>query len=170
MSQTASQPSVGRPVFPEGYGIPENNETLLPWSYVEERMTEARTYWIGTASKDGRPAVTPVWGVWVDGKLYFDGSPQTRRGRNIAQNSRVVVHLESGDKVVILEGQARILNSAPERSLAERLAAAYTQKYATAGYSPTPEQWDAGGLFIFEPETVLAWTQFPADTTRWKVK
>ncbi len=164
-----SEPTADRPIFPEGYGTPENNDNLLPWSYVEERMTPARNYWIVTASHNGRPAATPVWGVWLDGKLYFDGSPQTRRGRNIAQNPHVVVHLESGDQVLILEGQASILTAAPDRTLATRLAAAYTQKYAAAGYSPTSEQWDAGGLFIFQPETVLAWTQFPQDTTRWKL-
>ncbi len=169
MSERIPQPKAGRPIMPDGYGIPENDDDLLPWSYVEQKMQEARNYWIATASKNGRPAATPVWGAWVDGKLYFDGSPETRRGRNIAQNPNVVVHLESGDQVVILEGKARIYTTAPGRSLAERVAAAYTAKYAASGYSPTPDQWDSGGLFVFEPETALAWTQFPKDVTRWKL-
>ncbi len=169
MSERIPQPKASRPIMPDGYGIPENDDDLLPWSFVEQKMQEARNYWIATASKTGRPAATPVWGAWVDGKLYFDGSPETRRGRNIAQNPNVVVHLESGDQVVILEGKTRIYTTAPGRSLAERVAAAYTAKYAASGYSPTPNQWDAGGLFVFEPETAMAWTQFPRDVTRWKM-
>jgi general stress protein 26 len=170
MSEKILQPKAGRPVMPEGYGIPEDNEGLLPWSFVEERMVAARNYWIATANQHGHPAATPVWGAWVAGRLYFDGSPETRRGRNIAQNPRTVVHLESGDQVVILEGKARIFNGAPERSLAEKIAAAYRAKYSESGYSPNPDQWDAGGLFVFEPEMAMGWTQFPKDVTRWKME
>lgn len=167
MSEVIRQPRAGRPVMPDGYGVPENNQDLLPWSFVEQRMREAKNYWIGTANSDGRPAATPVWGAWVDGRLYFDGAPQTRRGRNIRENPRVVVHLESGDQVVILEGRAVILDGAPERALAEKVAEAYRAKYASLGYSPTPDQWDAGGLFIFEPEKGMGWSEFPKNVTRW---
>ena len=167
MSEQIQQPKAGRPVMPDGYGIPDNHDDLLPWSFVEERMAEAKNYWIATANKNGHPAATPVWGAWVDGKLYFDGAPQTRRGRNISQNPRVVVHLESGDQVVILEGRASILTGAPERALAEKVAAVYRAKYASSGYSPAPDQWDGGGLFIFEPESAMGWAQFPKDVTRW---
>jgi hypothetical protein len=71
---------------------------------------------------------------------------------------------------VILEGKARIFNGAPERSLAEKIAAAYRAKYSESGYSPNPDQWDAGGLFVFEPEMAMGWTQFPKDVTRWKME
>jgi hypothetical protein len=108
MMESKKQPEVGRPIMPDGYGVPENDDTVLPWSYVEEHMTSAKNYWIATASPAGKPSATPVWGAWVAGKLYFDGSPETRRGKNIAANPKVVVHLESGDEVVILEGEARI--------------------------------------------------------------
>ena len=165
-----NEPTAGRPIVPDGYGLPENNDTLLDWNYIDEQMHAARNYWVCTATLEGVPAATPVWGVWVDNRLYLDGSPLTRRGRNIAQNPRVVVHLESGDHVVILEGEAHILPGAPERVLAERVAAAYTDKYADSGYSPAPEQWDQGGLVIFTPHTALGWTQFPQDMTRWKIK
>jgi hypothetical protein len=164
------QPPAGRPVVPDGYGIPENNDSLLPWSHVEERMAAAKNYWIATANRSAKPSVTPVWGVWLDGKLYFDGAPQTRRGKNISQNPQVSVHLESGDEVLILEGDAVIYQSAPERSLAEKVAAGYGAKYAQYGYSPTADQWDQGGLFVFTPRKALAWTQFPSDMTRWMVK
>jgi general stress protein 26 len=169
MSDTDSnpQPQADRPVVPDGYGVPEHHEGLLPWNFIEERMAAARNYWVCTASQDAKPAATPVWGVWLDGKLYFDGSPQTRRGRNIRANPQVTVHLESGDQVVILEGAADILTGAPERALAERLSQGYTAKYAESGYSPGPESWDGGGLFVFTPEKGLGWSKFPEDLTRW---
>lgn len=157
----------GRPVLPDGYGVPQDNETLLPWDYVNSRMAKARNYWIITANPKGAPAAAPVWGVWLDDKLYFDGAPTTRRGRNIMSNPHTLVHLESGDEVVILEGQTEILQDAPERALAERVASEYSQKYADQGYSPKPDQWDQGGLFIFTPAKALGWSKFPEDMTRW---
>src|SRR5512133_1543967 len=112
MANSVIPPKAGRPKMPDGYGVPEHNETVLAWDYVDGRMQASMNYWIITASTSGRPAATPVWGAWLDNKLFFDGSPETRRGRNISQNSHVVVHLESGSEVVILEGEARILSGA----------------------------------------------------------
>jgi nitroimidazol reductase NimA-like FMN-containing flavoprotein (pyridoxamine 5'-phosphate oxidase superfamily) len=169
MADQVSQPEVGRPVLPDGYGVPENNDGLLPWSFVEERMTAAKNYWIATANREAKPAATPVWGVWVAGKFYFDGSPETRRGRNMAENPHIAVHLESGDQVVILEGMAQMLGK-PDPQVAEQVAAEYRRKYANFGYSPTPDQWDQGGLVELTAEKAIAWSQFPTDMTRWKFK
>jgi hypothetical protein len=167
MSEHNHPPKSRRPKMPADYGLPDSDENLLPWSYVDERMRAAQNYWIVTASGNGRPAATPVWGVWLDGTLYFDGAPSTRRGRNIQRNPRTVVHLESGDEVVILEGGTVIPDRAPERALAERIAAGYREKYGKFGYSPEPENWDQGGLFIFTPEKAIGWQKFPLTATRW---
>jgi len=163
-------PVGGLPHFPQGYIPPEGGQVKLSWSYVQQRMRVAKNYWIVTATPTGKPASTPVWGVWLDDRLYFDGSPQTRRGRNISANSQVAVHLESGDEAVMLEGQAFIHTAKPERALTVRISAAYCEKYAQAGYEPTPDQWDEGGLFEFIPARVIAWTNFIKDPTRWILK
>jgi nitroimidazol reductase NimA-like FMN-containing flavoprotein (pyridoxamine 5'-phosphate oxidase superfamily) len=163
---SSNTPKPSRPYIP-GYGVPKTEKGMLPWSHVVERMEKARNYWIGTTDPEGRPHATPVWGVWLDGRLYFDGGPTTRRVRNLLQNPSVVVHLESGDEVVILQGEAREAK-APERALTERLSTAYCAKYAASGYAPTPDQWDAGGLYEMRPRQVFAWTKFPKDTTRWQ--
>jgi nitroimidazol reductase NimA-like FMN-containing flavoprotein (pyridoxamine 5'-phosphate oxidase superfamily) len=155
-------PIAGRPHMP-GYGVPEDKKGLLPWSHVTERMTEAQNYWIGTVSPDGHPHATPVWGLWVDDRLYFGGSPQTRRSRNLAQNPAVCVHLESGSEVVILHGEAEELR-APEQALRLRLIEASAAKY---GFKPKPEDYDAPGTFVFRPRMAMAWKQFPKDATRW---
>jgi hypothetical protein len=164
-SSGSIEPKPSRPYIPE-YGIPESEEGMLPWSHVCERMEKARNYWIGTTSPKGQPHATPVWGVWLDQTLYFDGSPQTRRGRNLAANPKVAVHLESGDEVVILKGEAHQIQK-PDRTLTTRLAEAYAAKYATLGYEPTPDTWDNGGLYVVRLRLAFAWTSFPKDATRW---
>src|SRR3712207_5164688 len=78
-----SEPTPDRPFMPAGYGVPTTTEGMLPWSHVSERMASALNYWIGTTRPDGRPHAVPVWGAWVDETFYFEGGPDTRRGRNL---------------------------------------------------------------------------------------
>ncbi|MFN7948344.1 MAG: pyridoxamine 5'-phosphate oxidase family protein [Blastocatellia bacterium] len=166
-SVQTSGPLVSRPVMPKDYGIPKDKKGLLPWSHVTERMQAAKVYWVCTVSPDGHPHATPVDGVWVDDRLYFGGSPRTRRHRNLAANPAACIHLESGSDVVILHGEARELH-APARTLTTRLAAASKEKY---GYAFTPEQYETmPGVLEFSPRLVLAWKEFPKDVTRFQFR
>jgi nitroimidazol reductase NimA-like FMN-containing flavoprotein (pyridoxamine 5'-phosphate oxidase superfamily) len=158
-----AEPKITRPHFPPGYL--ENPKTLLPWSHVEQRLSEALHYWLCTVRPNGRPHAVPKWAVYLQGKLYFDGSPETRHARNIAENPHVVIHLESGEDVVIVEGVAKE-SAKPTAELAAQIARAYAEKYADRGYAPEPDQWNEGGLFEIAPRVVIAWTQFTDDPTR----
>jgi nitroimidazol reductase NimA-like FMN-containing flavoprotein (pyridoxamine 5'-phosphate oxidase superfamily) len=164
--ETLVEPERSRPVMPDGYGVPESDEGMLEWWWAVERLEKARNYWFSTTRLDGRPHAMPAWAAWLDGVLYFDGSPQTRRGRNLATNPAIVVHLESGDEVVILEGEAHPTGK-PDRALAERLAAALAAKYGPT-YEPTPDTWDAGGLWALRPKVAFGWSEFPTNVTRWR--
>lgn len=159
-------PTASRPHIP-GYGLPKSSKGLLPWSHVTQRMAEARHYWICTVSPDGCPHATPVDGLWLDDRLYFGGSPQTKRNRNLAANPAVCVHLESGSDVVILHGDAHELRR-PDRSLAIVMADTSVKKY---GYGMKPEEYErAVGVYVFRPRVVFAWKQFPTDATRWHLE
>ena len=160
---TMTQPRITRPRFPEGYLA--GPKALLPWSHVEQRLAAAKNYWICSVRPNGKPHTVPVWAVWVDKSIYFDGSPETRHARNISHNPNVVVHLESGDDVLIVEGVAQMLETVTPK-LGRQVAQAYSAKYAEIGYSPQPDQWNNGGLFRVLPHMVLAWTQFTDDPTK----
>jgi nitroimidazol reductase NimA-like FMN-containing flavoprotein (pyridoxamine 5'-phosphate oxidase superfamily) len=155
-SDLRAEPTASRPHIP-GYGVPESDEGLLPWSHVTARLEQARNYWVGTVDKDGQPHAVPVWGVWVDGALYFGGGPRTNR--NLQANPKVVVHLESGDDVVIVEGVAEEFTDL-EPAVFARFADASAAKY---NYRPE----EAGG-YVLRPRVVYAWTKFPQDATRWR--
>lgn len=162
-SSLANSPNVSRPKIPAEYGIPKNNKGLLPWSHVTERMTQALHYWICTVDADNRPHVTPVDGLWLDDRLYFGGSPQTRRNRDLATNPAVSVHLDSSDDVVILHGDAHL--QVPDHALATQLSKLSAEKY---GYGASPEDYEKMGAHVFRPRVVFAWKQFPKDVTRWQ--
>ena len=163
--ELAVEPAAGRPVI-EGYGVPEDNDGLLPWREAEERLKAAKNYWIATATPDGRPHAVPVWGLWIDGALYFGMGAKTRTARNLTANPRVSVHLESGDEVVVLEGTIEVLRN-PDPTLSKALDDGSAEKY---DWRPSSEQSEpvGEGNFVFRPRVAFAWTSFPKDATRWR--
>jgi general stress protein 26 len=148
-----------RPYAP-GYGIPSHSRGMLSWEHVEGRMATARNYWVATVRPDGRPHVTPVWGLWVNGAFYFGVAPTTRKARNLTQNANVVVHLEGGEDVVILEGVAQVVTD-PDPGLVERLYASSMAKYGTGSR-------DVQGSYVVRPRVAFAWSGgSPSTFTRW---
>ena len=147
---------------PKSYKFPQTPDGLLPWSHALERLERARSYWLATTRPDGRPHVTPVWGAWVDGALYFDGLPTTQWARNLKRNPAAAVHLESGDDVVILEGVMDDLETSAE--LGTRIVAAWDAKYGRLHPDPV-----GSGIFRFTPRTGRGWsTSSLTDGTRWQ--
>ena len=43
---------VERPSMPAGYGIKREADGQLPWSWVEEQLVAARSYWVCTTRAD----------------------------------------------------------------------------------------------------------------------
>jgi hypothetical protein len=137
-------------------------------------MAQARNYWIGTTDPDGAPHTVPVWGVWLDDTLFFGGG-QTRWMRNLARNPAALVHLESGDDVVIIEGIAEWVT---DRTLLRRASRASAVKYEGAKDTGDDASTQAGddtggdtggeGIFALRPRVVYAWGQSLKNPTRWR--
>jgi hypothetical protein len=147
-----------------GYGIEtELTEEMVPWSAVTDQLKEARSYWIVTASPTGRPHAMPVWGLWLEDAFYFSTDPSSVKGRNLAANPRLVVHLESGDDVVILEGSAERLSG---EAIPTSFADAYEAKYGIRLDTSDP----AFGIYRVRPQVAFAWREkdFPKSATRWR--
>lgn len=90
-----------------GYGITELGEQHWTLDDVYRRIDDARSWWVITVRRDGRPHAAPVWGVAVDDRIVFSSDPKAAKSANLATNPNIVVHLESGDEVVIVEGTVR---------------------------------------------------------------
>ena len=71
-------------------------------------------------------ACAPIWGLWTDGAFFFSTARGSRKGPNLAANPFAVVHLESGDEVVIFEGEVEEVTARKDLDV---LAAAYGEKY-----------------------------------------
>ena len=155
-------PKITRPKFPHGYV--EKPTSFLTWDWVAEKLTESKHYWLCSVRSNGRPHVVPRWGVFLDGKFYYDGSPETIHARNLLKNPYITLNLESGSEAIILEGTSRPAGK-PSPELGKKLAQAY-KKYKALGYAPKPDSWDQGGLYVFTPRQCIAWSNFTQNPTK----
>lgn len=149
--------------MPKTYGAcGDSRKGFLAWSEVSRRLARAHNYWVGTTRPGGRPHAMPVWGLWLDEAFYFSTDRGSRKGRNLTANPALVVHLESGDDVVILEGVAREVT---DRSELKRMDDAYHAKY---GMRVLGMPGDVG-FYSLRPRVALAWRErdFPSSATRW---
>jgi general stress protein 26 len=153
-----TEPVVERPDIPPEYGNPTQR---LAWADVEERLENASVYWIATTRPDGRPHVIPRDGTWLEGGLYYGGSPETVHYRNITHNPHVAVHIGDGHEAIIVEGVVEI--EKPTKAMAERLSEASFAKYPQ--YGRLDPNLYMGGVSVLRPRRVLAWTSFTENAT-----
>src|SRR5689334_5943214 len=92
----------------ERYSSP--GATAVDWAQGEATLTDAELFWISTVRPDGRPHVTPLVAVWLDGALYFTTGADERKGRNLADSPHVVLTTGSNrwneGLDVVVEGDA----------------------------------------------------------------
>ena len=163
-SRGSGGPRAERPGLAEGYGVSSGEAGLLAWDHLRDRLEASRNYWIGTTRPDGRPHAAPVWGVWLDDALFFGTDPNSRKARNLRANTEVVVHLESADDCVILEGA---VEEEPDPGLRREAGGAYAAKYgfdALDGEGGPP-------VYVLRPRVAFAWLEssFPETATRWRL-
>ena len=161
---TDRPPAPGRPMMPESYGLAAAaNFTPITWDWVTERLSTARNYWIATTRADGRPHVSPVWGLWLDGQIMFATDGGSLKARNIGRNPACSIHLESGDEVVIVDGS---LERITDEAALKRFNDEYDVKYEIRPEAGT----DASPVFALAHRTILAWLEkdFPSTATRWQ--
>ncbi len=155
-----------RPHAP-GYEVPESRDGLLPFGWARERLLTARTWWVASVRPDGRPHVMPVWGAWVGDRAYLLGQLTARWARNLAANPACVVHVEQGDDVVIVEGEASNLAAPSDAIIAGcRLGFAKYHGGDPTAFDPTP--WVGRGFWEVRPRVAFGFSDYVTDATRWR--
>jgi nitroimidazol reductase NimA-like FMN-containing flavoprotein (pyridoxamine 5'-phosphate oxidase superfamily) len=116
----------------------------------------------------GAPHAAPVWGVVTGETLYLYSERSTLKARNLLADPRVVVHLESGEDVLIVRGTAEDLG-AP--SSVPAVVAALAAKYAR----PEDRQYLPGAdpdfdvVYAIRPHSAMAWRldDYASSQRRW---
>jgi hypothetical protein len=155
--------AVDRPQMQVGYGIATDSAGMLPWSWAAERLVASRSYWVCSTRADGRPHAMPVWGLWLAGAVLYSTDPESLKARNLAARPQVVVHLESGDDVVIVSGVVERLGPG---DVPPTFVDAYEAKYGHRVDATDP----AFGFYRVRPDYVLAWREadYPTSATRFR--
>jgi hypothetical protein len=155
MSNPILEPTRDRPDIPITYGVPSHEAGMLDWEWVTEQLQKARNYWLVTTYPDGRQHCVPSWGAWVENSLYFSGGPTTRHSKNLETNQSMIAHLESGDKVIIVHGNAEPADKVSAETMS-KVETDYVKKYGMG----------EGATYRLVPRKILAWTDFPTTPTR----
>jgi general stress protein 26 len=158
-------PEPSRPTMPKSYGVPTDLgvDAWPSWPRISEMLANARNYWISTTRPNKRPHAMPVWGLWLGEAFYFRTSRDSKKGRNLATNPWIVVHLESGDDAVILEGTVEEVTDPLVLGLFKK---AYESKYQWGVDLSDPHRVTYG----LKPRVAFTWLEkdFPDTATRWR--
>jgi PPOX class probable F420-dependent enzyme len=161
-----SGPVPDRPVMP-GYGVlpADQGSGLIPWPEIERRLTVSHDYWVATVRPDGRPHVMPVWGVWLDGRLWFSSGLRSRKARNLAADPRCTVTTDDARDPLVVEGRAE---RRADAAAIEAFVAAINDKY-DAGMTTEFQDPAVNGTFAVRPVRAfgLSGDDFVGSPTSW---
>jgi uncharacterized pyridoxamine 5'-phosphate oxidase family protein len=104
--------------------------TAVGWEETSRLLEAAELFWVTTVRVDGRPHVTPVVAVWVDGALYFSTGSEEQKFANLRANPHVVMttgcNRWDGGIDVVVEGTAVQVT---DEGVLTRVAAAFGAKW-----------------------------------------
>jgi general stress protein 26 len=104
--------------------------TAAGWAQTRQVLEEAQLSWVCTVRADGRPHLTPLVAVWLDGALYFSTGAGEQKAVNLRGNPHVLLltgcsRWEDGLDVVA-EGDAVQVT---DEALLTRLAREWARKW-----------------------------------------
>jgi len=137
------------------------------WDQTRRALEEAEMFWVTTVRADGRPHMTPMVAVWVDGALYFCTGMQEQKAVNLRGNRHVI--LSTGCNAwnqgldVMVEGDAvQVTDDGTLRRLAGAWRAKWDGRWqyqVRDGYFYHPGSTHPVLVFAVAPAKVLAFTK-----------
>jgi general stress protein 26 len=153
-------------------GFSEPGAAARPWAEVAEVLSKAEMFWLSTVRRDGRPHVTPLPAIWLDGTLHFCAGSHEQKAKNLQANARCVLaaganQFRAGLDVVVEGTAARVSDPAQ----LQRLAALWKSKLdwdfeVTDGGFRDPAG-RLGLVFGVTPAKILAFGKSPYTQTRY---
>ena len=151
----------------------EPDATAVPWSDVDAALAASEMFWLSTVRRTGRPHVTPLPAIWLDGVLYFCTGDKEQKTANLRLNPNCVLttgtnRLHSGLDVIV-EGAAERVT---DHDQLVRLAAVWKSKldwdYQVGEDTFDDGQGHIGLVFGVAPAKVLSFNKDPYAQTRYR--
>jgi hypothetical protein len=142
------------------------------WDMTREVLEAAELFWICTVRADGRPHVTPLVGVWLDGALHVCTGAAEQKGINLRGNKHVILMTgcnswDSGLDVVLEGAAVQVTDGHALRRLAEAWTAKWDGRWQFVARDGGFQQ-GAGEALVFSvrPAKVLAFAKGSFSHTR----
>jgi general stress protein 26 len=154
-------------------GFSEPGAAARSWAEVAGVLSQTEMFWLSTVRRDGRPHVTPLPAIWLDGALYFCAGSHEQKAKNLRANPGCVLaaganQFRAGLDVVV-EGTAVPVTD-PARL--HRLAALWKSKldwdFEVTGSGFRDLAGRVGLVFGVTPAKVLAFGKNPYSQTRYR--
>jgi general stress protein 26 len=146
--------------------------TPTEWDATERALDAAQLFWLTTVRADGRPHVTPLVAVWLDGALHFTTGADEQKAVNLRGNPHVILTTGCNDwdrgLDVVVEGDAvRATDAAALRRLADAWRLKWDGQWKFA-VGDGVFRHEAGEALVFTvtPTKVLAFGKQPFSHTR----
>src|ERR1700758_744083 len=79
------------PIIELNEGFSEPGAVAPPWAEVAGVLSGSEMFWLSTVRRDGRPHVTPLPAIWLDGALYFCAGSREQKARNLESHPRCIL-------------------------------------------------------------------------------
>jgi general stress protein 26 len=157
--------------FNEGFSAPD--ATARPWADVVEVLEKSEMFWLSTVRRDGRPHVTPLPAIWLDGTLHFCVGSAEQKAKNLESNARCILttgtnQLRSGLDVVVEGTATRVTDQARLHQLAGLWKAKLDWDFEVGDEAFGDADGRVGLVFGVTPTKVLAFGKNPNSQTRYR--
>jgi general stress protein 26 len=164
---------MSRPVTELDIRFSDPDTIATGWDETRRVLETADLFWITTVRADGRPHVTPLVAVWLDGAIHFSTGAAEQKAINLAGNRYVILTTgcncwDTGIDVVV-EGNAVQVT---DDDVLQRLAQAWTTKWDGRWHYEARDgcfHHEGGGaalVFSVTPTKVLAFAKGKFSQTR----
>jgi general stress protein 26 len=154
-------------------GFSEPGAAARPWAEVAEVLADTQMFWLSTVRRDGRPHVTPLPAVWLDGILHFCAGAHEQKAENLRSDPRCVLtaganQFRSGLDVVVEGTAARITSPARLHQLAALWKSKLDWDFEVTDGGFLDPAGRTGLVFGVKPAKVLAFGKSPYSQTRYR--
>jgi general stress protein 26 len=167
----ASMPET-EPTVELNEGFSEPGAAAPPWAEVADVLSKSEMFWLSTVRRDGRPHVTPLPAIWLDGTLHFCAGSHEQKAKNLESDPRCILttgtsDLRSGLDVVVEGTAARVTDAAQLQRLAAMWKSKLDWDFEVTGEVFGDADGRQGLVFGVTPVKVLSFGKSPYTQTRY---
>ena len=125
-------------------------------------LGEQKVCRLATVDRRGQPHVVPIWHILLDGDLYIETSPSSKKGLNLKANPKMALVVDAGDsfdayKGVMIQGRVEFVK---DKKMLVRFREAMAQRYFGTSEHPGYKYLVSGSaplLMKVIPKKIITW-------------